>query len=83
VTDSVCWAVYAFLRFPDDYWEAIRLAIGVGGDTDTMAAMAGAIAGARVGLAALPTEASRRLTDRGAWGYTELVALCARASGAG
>jgi poly(ADP-ribose) glycohydrolase ARH3 len=33
---------------------AIRLAISLGGDTDTIASMAGAIAGARLGLGAIP-----------------------------
>lgn len=39
----------AFLRHPDQPAEAIRFAIRAGGDTDTVAAMAGAIAGARDG----------------------------------
>ena len=50
------WSLYAFLRSPDDYWETICTAIGVGGDTDTMAAIAGAISGARLGVAALPAD---------------------------
>ncbi len=50
VTPSVLWSLYAFLRSPDDYWETICTAIAVGGDTDTMAAMAGAISGARLGV---------------------------------
>jgi ADP-ribosylglycohydrolase len=81
VTSSVAWSLYAFLRSPDDYWTTVCTAIAVGGDTDTVAAMAGAIAGARLGPAALPTELVGRITDHGTWGAVELAALagdCAR-----
>ncbi len=75
VTSSVLWSLYSFLRSPDDYWETICAAIAVGGDVDTTAAMAGAISGAHLGLEAIPSDLSRRLTDRGTWGYDELVEL--------
>jgi ADP-ribosylglycohydrolase len=75
VTSSVVWSLYAFLRSPADYWETICTAIAVGGDVDTTAAMAGAISGAYNGLAAVPEEPARRLTDRGSWGFEELCAL--------
>src|SRR5262249_30432171 len=79
VTPSVAWSVYAVLRSPDDYWGTICTAIVAGGDADTTAAMAGAISGARVGLRGLPTGLARRVTDRGTWGYGELVALARQA----
>ena len=50
VISSVCWALYSFLRSPEDYWETICTAIAVGGDVDTTAAMAEAISGAHMGL---------------------------------
>jgi ADP-ribosylglycohydrolase len=75
VIPSVVWSLYAFLRSPDDYWETICVAIAVGGDTDTLAAMAGAMSGARVGPAALPSALISRLTDRGEWGAETLVDL--------
>ena len=59
VMPSVAWSLYAFLRTPDDYWATVCTAIAVGGDTDTMAAMAGAMAGARVGVAGLPPRRCR------------------------
>ncbi|MDP6621403.1 MAG: ADP-ribosylglycohydrolase family protein [Alphaproteobacteria bacterium] len=74
VVPSVIWSLYAFLRTPEDYWAAISTAIAVGGDVDTTAAMTGAMAGARVGLEALPPLA-RQVHDQGTWGYEELVAL--------
>lgn len=75
VTPSVCWSFYAFLRSPDDYWETICTAIAVGGDTDTIAAIAGAISGGRLGLDALPADLLARLTDRGSWGAEALAGL--------
>jgi ADP-ribosylglycohydrolase len=78
VTTSVLWSLYSFLRAPDDYWEAIITAITVGGDVDTTAAMTGAISGSRVGLEGVPLVLAKRLTDRGTWGYDELVELAAR-----
>ncbi len=81
VTPSVLWSLYAFLRSPDDYWETICTAIAVGGDTDTMAAIAGAISGARLGVEALPEDLVARVNDREEWGaeaLTELAQSCER-----
>lgn len=78
VIPSVVWSLYAFLRDPDDYWTAVCTAISAGGDTDTMAAIAGAIAGARLGPSALPARLLEHLNDRGAWRAPELAELAAR-----
>ncbi len=75
VTGSVLWSLYAFFSHPQDYWATICTAIGVGGDVDTTAAMAGAISGAYLGLDALPLDLAARLTDRGTWGLEELISL--------
>lgn len=75
VTGSVLWSLYSVLRSPTDYWEVICSAIAVGGDVDTTAAMAGAIAGASVGLGGIPLEPARLLSDQGEWGYDQLVHL--------
>ncbi len=75
VTGSVLWSLYSFLRSPGDYWETICTAIAVGGDVDTTAAMAGAISGTHLGLEAIPSRLAHRLTDRGSWGFAELVEL--------
>jgi len=75
VVPSVLWSLYSFLRSPQDYWQTICTAISGGGDTDTTAAMAGAISGAFLGLEAIPVEVSYRLTDQGKWGYKPLLAL--------
>ena len=75
VVSSVLWSLYSFLRTPEDYWETICTAISAGGDTDTTAAMAGAISGAYLGLGGIPSHRPRHLTDRQTWKYDELVAL--------
>jgi ADP-ribosylglycohydrolase len=75
VVSSVLWSLYSFLRTPDDYWETIYTAISAGGDTDTTAAMAGAISGAYLGIGAIPSRLTGCLTDRGTWKFNELVEL--------
>jgi ADP-ribosylglycohydrolase len=75
VISSVLWSLYSFLRTPDDYLETICTAISGGGDTDTTAAMAGAISGAYLGINAIPSHLTTYLTDRGTWKYDELVEL--------
>lgn len=48
---SAVWAV----RTTDSYEDAARAAVDLGGDTDTVAAVTGALAGAVYGIAAVPT----------------------------
>jgi len=78
VVSSVMWSLYSFLRSPEDYEEVIATAIRVGGDVDTTAAMSGAMAGARRGLAGLPSLA-RSVHDMGEWDFEQLEALCSLA----
>jgi ADP-ribosylglycohydrolase len=80
VTSSVVWSLYAFLHTPDDYWATICTAIEVSGDTDTMAAIGGAISGAHLGTTALPASLVQQLNDRGEWGRDSLVDLAQRAA---
>ena len=75
VVPSVAWALYAFLHSPDSYREAVCSAIVIGGDTDSLGAMAGALAGVRAGAGALPERLIERLNDRGAWRGPALAAL--------
>ena len=56
-------AIYAFLKHPDDYRAAIESVIRLGGDTDTVAAITGALVGARVGKAGIPKEWLDRWAD--------------------
>lgn len=66
-------AIYLAARFSDDYDLAVESAIQLGGDTDTIAAMAGGIVGAHVGRAGLPPEPLAKLENR-----AHLEALAAR-----
>lgn len=75
VISSVCWSLYAFLQAPQRYWEAVRIAIQVGGDTDTLGAMTGAISGARLGVEALPEPFLDSITDGGSWPSGQLADL--------
>jgi ADP-ribosylglycohydrolase len=81
VTGSVLWSLYSVLRSPGDYWEAICTAVAVGGNVDTTAAMTGAIAGAAVGLTALPRDLARLVSDQGEWEYEALVGLAKQLHG--
>jgi len=55
--ESVPAAFAVLAAVPDDPWHACLLAASLGGDCDTIAAMAGAIAGACHGVTAFPPEA--------------------------
>jgi ADP-ribosylglycohydrolase len=57
-TQEAVPAAFAMLRaYPHDTWAACRAAASLGGDCDTIAAMAGAVSGACHGFAALPSDA--------------------------
>jgi poly(ADP-ribose) glycohydrolase ARH3 len=60
---SVTTAIACFALSPHEYLGGIRSAIAMGDDTDTLAAMAGALAGAHLGVDALPTRLLDRLED--------------------
>jgi poly(ADP-ribose) glycohydrolase ARH3 len=66
---SAVTAVHAASRFRE-FLPMVELIISLGGDTDTIGAMAGGIFGARQGASALPAEALDRLEERGWIGRT-------------
>jgi ADP-ribosylglycohydrolase len=63
--ESVPAAFAVLSAVPGDPWRACLLAASLGGDTDTIAAMAGAIGGACHGLAAFPPDAVRVIDGHG------------------
>ena len=63
VVHTVASAIYAFLT-KDSYIETILSLIRAGGDTDTNAAVAGAIAGAFYGCEKIPSELIEKLEDK-------------------
>ncbi|MBN1455205.1 MAG: ADP-ribosylglycohydrolase family protein [Methanomicrobia archaeon] len=60
--DSVPTAIYSFLRF-EDFEHSVDFAIRLGGDTDTIGAMTGAICGAYYGAQAIPSDWLAQLED--------------------
>jgi poly(ADP-ribose) glycohydrolase ARH3 len=62
-TSSVVTAIACFGLTPESYEETIGSAILLGGDTDTIAAMAGAISGAYLGRRAIPDRLLGSLED--------------------
>lgn len=60
---SVPSACYIAISYSPNFCDAIRTAISLGGDTDTIAGMVGAIVGAQVGEKGLPVEWIERLED--------------------
>jgi poly(ADP-ribose) glycohydrolase ARH3 len=60
--ESVCAAVYAALSHPA-FEAAVRFAVRLGDDTDTVAAMTGAITGARNGASSIPVRWLDALED--------------------
>lgn len=62
--ESAVTAVYMAHRFSDDFTAMTEHIVELGGDTDTIGAMAGGIFGARNGVAGLPTDLCARLEQR-------------------
>lgn len=67
--ESVPAALYAFIKLGNDYGRMIEFCLSLGGDTDTIAAMAGALSGAYISEDNLPKgcleklERSKRIKD--------------------
>jgi|SRR5262245_44231697 len=77
-TPSALYAFYAYRASPDDPAAVLRRSVSVGGDVDTVAAMAGAMVGAAVGMSGLDVRLqawSACLNDRDTFGRDDLVAL--------
>ena len=60
---SVTTAITCFAFAPDRYEDAVSRAIAMGNDTDTLAAMAGALSGARLGARAVSQSLLSRVED--------------------
>ena len=62
--NSVPSAIFSFLSHPQDFASTVIYAVSLGGDTDTIASMAGAICGAYQGIEALPSKWQSQLENR-------------------
>ena len=56
VNHTVPAAVYCWFKHQGDFRSAVEAAVMLGGDTDTVAAITGSLAGAQVGKQGIPTE---------------------------
>jgi poly(ADP-ribose) glycohydrolase ARH3 len=65
---SVVTAMACFVATPTNYEFAIGRAISLGDDTDTVAAMTGALVGAFAGVSAIPAERIAQLEEQGKGG---------------
>jgi poly(ADP-ribose) glycohydrolase ARH3 len=72
---SVVTAIACFVATPGDFEMAIARAIGLGDDTDTVAAMAGSLVGAFAGVGAIPAELLAKFEDGPAKGRTHIAEL--------
>jgi ADP-ribosylglycohydrolase len=61
--ESVPAAFAVLAVYPDDPWQAALLAASLGGDCDTIGAIAGAIAGACHGIAGFPVSATKLIDE--------------------
>lgn len=64
VVPTVLAALWSVLRRPDSWTGAVALALSWGGDVDTLGAIAGALAGARLGAGAIPAPLLAGLAER-------------------
>lgn len=62
--NSVPTAIYCFVSHPRSFEEAVVYAISLGGDTDTIGAMTGAISGAYLGIESIPERWKEKLENR-------------------
>ena len=60
---TVLASLYAFLRSPNDYVATIDFALRIGGDVDTIAAIAGAMSGTHNGVDAIPGHLAAGVKD--------------------
>lgn len=75
---SVVTAIACFAATPGDFARVMSRAIGLGDDTDTVAAMAGSLVGAFAGVGAIPAGLLAKLEDGPAKGRTHITALAAQ-----
>jgi len=68
--ETFALAYFCMLRYPDDYKKALRTAVNITGDSDSVGCVAGGILGARLGIDALPPAWVEALE-----GKTELEAM--------
>lgn len=62
--EAVAMALYCVMRQPDDYVAGVRLGANIGGDSDSVASIAGGVLGTRLGAGAIPADWIERLENQ-------------------
>lgn len=81
VLPVVLWSLYAFLRSPDDFTQALVLSLYPGGDVASTAPIVGAFSGSFLGLDRLPSSPFRRLVNGRSEAFSEITRLTRAAHG--
>ncbi len=63
IYETVPMALYCWLRHPEDFRRAVEEVVLLGGDTDTTAAITGALAGATLGVSRIPRDWTEDLVE--------------------
>ncbi len=63
--EAVAMAVYCAIRYKDDYVGAVRRAVNIPGDSDSVGCITGGLVAARLGLQAIPSDWIPRLENVG------------------
>lgn len=79
-SEALACALWCFINHPDDPEECVIRAANLGGDADTVAAMAGALAGALHGFAWIPTRWYDAMENDAGIGRDYLVDMAKRLS---
>ena len=56
-------ALFAWMRHPDDFSDALTSVLNCGGDTDTVGSIVGGLMGARVGIRGIPVDLIQGLCE--------------------
>lgn len=71
--EAIAASIYCFLQHPKDFEKAVLLAVNSPGDSDSLGAITGAIAGASLGISSIPSQWVDRIERR-----AELYSLAER-----
>lgn len=72
-TESVPTAIAIALRCKGDVMRCARMCANIGGDTDTMGAIACTISGAHSGIQAIPADVVRQICEQNPFGFEKLA----------
>lgn len=80
---QAAWSAIARTPEPDHFREALYAAVGAGNDTDTVAAIAGALLGARWGVSAIPPPWQQIVHGWGGHRFADLIRMAVLTAAAG